>query len=65
MIEGKLNITMKGGKTMKNHTSTERSAACLEFRRCSIFLQGYSFLKEMMPCLEGKLQAMNERSILT
>ena len=56
MIEGRLNITMKG------RLHFYRKERC--FTGLLYILQGYSFLEEVMHCLEGKLQLMNERSIL-
>ena len=54
MIEDTLNITMKG------RMNTLLQKGMLHFLRTALY---YSFLKAVMPFLEGKLQLMNERSI--
>ena len=56
MIEGRSPLTMKGRKT-----TFPRKERCM-FRGLPSILQGYSFLKEVMPFLEGKLQCVNDES---
>ena len=56
MIEGRSPLTMKGRKT-----TVPRQERCM-FRGLPSILQGYSFLKEAMPFLEGKLQFVNDES---
>ena len=56
MIEGRSPLTMKGRKT-----TFPRKERCM-FRGLPSILQGYSFLKEAMPFLEGKLQFVNDES---
>ena len=59
LIEGRLHLSIKGRKT-----TFLRKERCM-FRGLLYILQGYSFLKKVMPFPEGKLQFMNERYILT
>ena len=59
MIEGRLHLSIQGRKT-----TFLRKERCM-FRGLLYILQGYSFLKKVMPFPEGKLQFMNERYILT
>ena len=56
MIEGRSPLTMKGRKT-----TFPRKERCM-FRGLPSILQGYSFLKEAMLFLEGKLQFVNDES---
>ena len=56
VIEGRSPLTMKGRKT-----TFPRKERCM-FRGLPSILQGYSFLKEAMPFLQGKLQLINDES---
>ena len=59
MIEGRLHLTIEERKT-----TFLRKERCM-FRGLLYILQGYFFLKEVRPLLEGNLQLINTRSVLT